>query len=166
MRFDPGYGDTSQPSAASKMNLIHVLNGPNLNLLGSREPEIYGSATLAALEARLRVICEKRGVAMNFRQTNSEGDLVTWIQNAGLAQEPIILNAGAYSHTSIALHDAIKGVKARVIEVHLSNTHARESFRRHSFISSVAEGVIQGFGAFSYDLALHVLFSGATDSES
>lgn len=148
------------------MNVVHVLNGPNLNLLGIREPDIYGATTLAALEARLSAACRNRGVALNFRQSNNEGDLVTWVQEAGLAGEPVILNAGAYTHTSIALHDAIKGAKTRVIEVHLSNVHARESFRRHSFISSVAEGVILGFGALSYDLALEAVFAGGADSES
>ena len=93
-----------------------------------------------------------------FRQSNNEGDLVTWIQEAGLAGAPVILNAGAYTHTSIALHDAIRGAKADVVEVHLSNTHAREAFRHHSFISPVARGVILGFGARSYELALQSLF--------
>ena len=93
-----------------------------------------------------------------FRQSNNEGELVTWIQEAGLAGAPVILNAGAYTHTSVAIHDAIRGAKAEVIEVHLSNTHARESFRRHSYISPVAKGVILGFGARSYELALQSLF--------
>ncbi|SFK11513.1 type II 3-dehydroquinate dehydratase [Methylocapsa palsarum] len=148
------------------MNVVHVLNGPNLNLLGIREPDIYGATTLAALEARLSATCRNRGVTLNFRQSNNEGDLVNWVQDAGLAGEPVILNAGAYTHTSIALHDAIKGARARVIEVHLSNVHARERFRRHSFIAPVAEGVILGFGALSYDLALEAILAGGTDSES
>ena len=141
---------------------VHVLNGPNLNLLGKREPEIYGHETLAAIETRLSAACKNRGVAIAFRQSNDEGELVTWIQEAGLAGAPIILNAGAYTHTSVALHDAIKGTKARVIEVHLSNIHARESFRHHSLISPVAEGVIMGFGSRSYDLALESLLSEQT----
>lgn len=148
------------------MKSVHVLNGPNLNLLGAREPEIYGHAPLVALETRLSAICKRHGVALNFRQSNHEGDLVTWVQDAGLAGEPVILNAGAYTHTSIALHDAIKGAKTRVIEVHLSNVHAREPFRHHSYISPVAEGVILGFGALSYDLALEALFADAAASES
>lgn len=148
------------------MKAVHVLNGPNLNLLGAREPEIYGAATLEAIEARLAAICKAHGIALHFRQTNSEGDLVTWVQNAGLAGEPVILNAGAYTHTSIALQDAIKGAKARVIEVHLSNVHARERFRHHSYISPVAQGVIQGFGALSYDLALEAFLAGAKATES
>ncbi len=138
---------------------VHVLNGPNLNLLGKREPEIYGHETLSMIEARLAAKCKSSGVALTFRQSNHEGELVTWVQEAGLAGAPIILNAGAYSHTSIALHDAIKGSKARVIEVHLSNIHARENFRHRSLISPLAEGVIMGFGATSYDLALEFLLS-------
>ena len=138
---------------------VHVLNGPNLNLLGSREPAVYGSMTLAEIEAHLAVICHARKINLDFRQTNHEGELVTWIQDAARVEEPIILNAGAYSHTSIALHDAIKGSGALVIEVHLSNIHAREHFRHRSYISSVARGVILGFGPKSYDLALHALLT-------
>lgn len=129
------------------MKAVYVLNGPNLNLLGVREPATYGSATLAEIEARLRALAGAQGVEIVFRQSNSEGDLVTWIQEAGLAGAPVILNAGAYTHTSIALHDAIRGARAEVVEVHLSNTHAREEFRHHSYISPVAKGVILGFGA-------------------
>jgi 3-dehydroquinate dehydratase-2 len=141
------------------MKAVHVLNGPNLNLLGTREPETYGLATLADIEARLAALCKPRGIILHFRQSNQEGDLVTWVQEAGRADEPVILNAGAYSHTSIALYDAIKATSAQVIEVHLSNIHAREDFRRHSMISAVARGVILGFGAFSYDLALEALLT-------
>ncbi len=140
------------------MKTVYVLNGPNLNLLGSREPSTYGTATLADIEARLRSLGAAQGFEIVFRQSNAEGDLVTWIQEAGQAGAPVILNAGAYTHTSIALHDAIRGAKAEVIEVHLSNTHARESFRHHSYISPVASGVILGFGARSYELALQSLF--------
>jgi 3-dehydroquinate dehydratase-2 len=145
---------------------VHVLNGPNLNLLGTREPAVYGHETLAMIEARLAKTCKAHGVALHFRQSNQEGDLVTWVQDAGRAGEPIILNAGAYSHTSIALADAIKGANARVIEVHLSNIHARENFRHVSRISCVAQGVIVGFGAASYDLALQALLSAAAKPES
>lgn len=145
---------------------VHVLNGPNLNLLGMREPEVYGHETLAMIEARMAKSCEARGIVLHFRQTNSEGDLVTWIQEAGRAGEPVILNAGAYSHTSIAVRDAIKGSNAQVIEVHLSNIHARERFRHFSHISSVARGVILGFGPASYDLALEALLSTAPSSET
>lgn len=136
---------------------IRVLNGPNLNLLGTREPATYGSATLADIEAGLRALAGAHGVALEFAQSNQEGDLVTWIQEAGRAGEPVILNAGAYTHTSIALRDAITGTGASVIEVHLSNTHARESFRHRSLIAPVARGVIAGFGALSYELALRAL---------
>ena len=140
------------------MKTVYVLNGPNLNLLGAREPSTYGTATLADIEAQLRALAQARGAKIEFRQSNSEGDLVGWIQEAGQAGAPVILNAGAYTHTSIAIHDAIRGAKAEVIEVHLSNTHAREDFRHHSYISPVAKGVILGFGARSYELALQSLF--------
>jgi 3-dehydroquinate dehydratase II len=140
---------------------VHVLNGPNLNLLGTREPQIYGSETLADVESHLAAMCQARKIKLHFRQTNHEGELVTWVQDAGRAGEPVILNAGALTHTSIALHDAIKGSRARVIEVHLSNIHAREPFRHHSYVSSVAEGVILGFGVKSYDLALQALLPAA-----
>lgn len=136
---------------------IRVLNGPNLNLLGTREPATYGSASLADIEAGLRALAGAHGVALEFAQSNHEGDLVTWIQEAGLAGEPVILNAGAYTHTSIALRDAIAGTGASVIEVHLSNTQAREPFRHRSLIAPVARGVITGFGALSYELALRAL---------
>jgi 3-dehydroquinate dehydratase-2 len=141
------------------MKDIHVLNGPNLNLLGIREPAIYGKETLADIQASLAEFCRARGVAMTFRQTNHEGELITWIQEAGHAGAPVVLNAGAYTHTSIAIADAIKGSKAVVVEVHLSNVHARESFRHHSYISPVAKGVIVGFGAIGYRLAIEALLS-------
>lgn len=139
------------------MTSVHVLNGPNLNLLGTREPGVYGHLTLADIEARLQAACDARAVGLVFRQSNHEGDLVSWVQEAGGAGAPIILNAGALTHTSIALHDAIRGSAARVVEVHLSNVHARESFRHYSMISAVAEGVILGFGVRSYELALEAL---------
>ena len=141
------------------MRQIHVLNGPNLNLLGQREPAIYGSQTLGDIEAELRAKAQTAGVALTFAQTNVEGELVTLIQQAGLAGADVILNAAAYTHTSIALRDAIKGSGARVIEVHLSNVHAREEFRHHSMIAPVALGVIAGFGAKSYVLALDALLA-------
>jgi 3-dehydroquinate dehydratase II len=139
------------------MSAVHVLNGPNLNLLGQREPGIYGTATLDDIRAQLEARCAARGLTLVFRQSNSEGDLVTWIQEAGAAGAPVILNAGALTHTSIALYDAIKGAQALVIEVHLSNVHARESFRHHSYISPAARGVIAGFGPLSYLLALEAI---------
>jgi 3-dehydroquinate dehydratase-2 len=141
------------------MTTIHVLNGPNLNLLGSREPETYGTQTLADIEAKLAAICKGHGVGLQFRQSNHEGDLVTWIQEAGKAGDPIIINAGAYSHTSIALIDAIKGTNAKVTEVHLSNIHAREAYRHHSYVSGAARGIIMGFGALGYELAITAIMS-------
>jgi 3-dehydroquinate dehydratase-2 len=148
------------------MPSIHILNGPNLNLLGTREPDVYGATTLAEIEAGLRGKAKARGFDILFRQSNHEGDLVTWIQEAGAANEDVILNAGAYTHTSVAIADAIKGSGARVVEVHLSNIHARESFRHRSFISPVARGVILGFGVQSYDLALEAIIAGAQQKKS
>lgn len=139
------------------MNAIYVLNGPNLNLLGIREPTVYGNLSLAAIEARLQEKAKAAGVMLTCKQSNHEGDLVTWVQEAGLAGAGVILNAGAYTHTSIALRDAISGAKATLIEVHLSNVHAREEFRHHSTIAPVARGVICGFGALSYELAFDAL---------
>ena len=139
------------------MAAVHVLNGPNLNLLGTREPGTYGTLTLAGIEQRLRAKAEALGVELVFRQSNHEGDLVTWIQEAGLAGAGLVLNAGAYTHTSIAIHDAIRAAGAVTIEVHLSNVFARESFRHHSTISPVAKGVICGFGVASYELALEAM---------
>ena len=140
------------------MQEIFVLNGPNLNLLGTREPGIYGSLTLADIERRL---ADKAGTRarLTFRQSNHEGDLVEWIQEAGAKGAKVILNAAAYTHTSVALRDAISGAKAEVIEVHLSNVHAREAFRHHSFIAPVVRGVIAGFGPLSYELALEALLA-------
>ena len=140
------------------MSAVHVLNGPNLNLLGKREPAIYGTASLDDIRATLEKRCAERGVSLVFRQSNHEGDLVDLIKEAASAGAPVFLNAGALTHTSIALYDAIKGAEAVVIEVHLSNVHARESFRSHSFISPAARGVIAGFGPLSYILALDAVF--------
>ena len=133
---------------------ILFLNGPNLNLLGTRQPEIYGRDTLASIEASVQVRAQALGVSVEFRQTNDEGQLVTWIQQAKGAVHVIALNAAAYTHTSIALRDAIAAVELPVIELHLSNIHARESFRHHSMIAPVCRGQISGFGALSYILAL------------
>ena len=136
---------------------IHILNGPNLNLLGTREPGTYGTDTLADIEAMCRAECDALGIECVFRQTNSEGELVTLIQNAGAEGAAVVLNAGAYTHTSIAVHDAIRAAKVVAVEVHLSNVFAREAFRHHSYISPVALGVICGFGATSYKLAISAL---------
>lgn len=136
---------------------IHVLNGPNLNILGRREPGIYGTATLADIERDLRARAEASGVALTFRQTNIEGELVGFVQEAGLAGAGVLINAAAYTHTSVALRDAISGSGALAVEVHLSNVHAREPFRHVSLIAPVCAGVICGFGPDSYGLGLDAL---------
>ena len=141
------------------MTAVHVLNGPNLNLLGKREPAIYGSASLEDIRKLLEDKCAAKGVSLVFKQSNIEGDLISWIQEAGAIGAPVILNAGAFTHTSIALFDAIKGAQVNVIEVHLSNVYARESFRHHSYISPAVRGIIAGFGPQSYLLALEAIFA-------
>lgn len=133
---------------------ILVLNGPNLNLLGQREPQIYGRATLADIEKAVRDRATKAGAEVDFRQSNVEGELVTWIQQAKDRFDAIILNAAAYTHTSIALRDAISAAGVPTIEVHLSNIHARESFRHQSLIAPVCRGQIAGFGVWSYVLGV------------
>lgn len=138
---------------------LFVLNGPNLNALDKREPGIYGGHTLADIEALCKAEGEKLGFAVDFRQSNHEGDLVDWIHEGGDAAAGIAINAGAYTHTSIALHDAIRAIKVPVVELHLSNVHAREEFRHTSMIAPAVKGVICGFGAHSYILALHALSS-------
>lgn len=135
---------------------VHVLNGPNLNLLGTREPEVYGRATLADVEAACRAACERHGLELVFRQSNHEGELVTFLQEAR-GSRGVVLNAAAYTHTSVALADAIKAVGLIVVEVHLSNVFAREAFRHHSYISPVARGVICGLGIDGYRLAIDAL---------
>jgi len=137
--------------------VVFVLNGPNLNLLGLREPAVYGSSTLADVEALARATGDRLGLVVECRQSNHEGDLVDWIQEARTRAQGIVLNAGALTHTSVAIHDAIRGVGVPTIEVHISNVHARESFRHHSYISPVAAGVIVGLGLDGYDLALQAL---------
>jgi len=133
---------------------ILFLNGPNLNLLGQREPEVYGHTTLAKVEAEVRKKATKLGAKVEFRQTNIEGELVTWVQEARKKFDVIVLNAAAYTHTSVALRDAITAVGIPTIEVHLSNIHAREKFRQKSLIAPVCVGQIVGFGANSYVLAV------------
>ena len=135
------------------MNIL-FLNGPNLNLLGQRERGIYGSITLAEIEARVRKRAEQAGANVGFRQSNSEGTLVDWIQEAKGEFEVIIINAAAYTHTSVALRDAIAAVGLPTIEIHLSNIQAREPFRHESMIAPVCQGQITGFGPFSYELAV------------
>jgi 3-dehydroquinate dehydratase II len=137
--------------------LVFVLNGPNLNLLGEREPEIYGTATLADIKALCERWAEPLGLAIDFRQSNAEGTLVDWIQEGRTCAAGFVLNAGAYTHTSIAIRDALLAVQAPVIEVHLSNIFKREGFRHHSFVSGAAQGMICGFGVDGYRLALEAL---------
>lgn len=139
------------------MLVVHLINGPNLNLLGRREPATYGAMTLAELEQQMVVIAASKGVSLTCHQSNIEGELVTLVQRAGIAGEGVIINAGAYTHTSIALRDAIKGADTVAVEVHLSNVHAREEFRHHSFMAAVCAGVIAGFGTRSYELALDAI---------
>jgi 3-dehydroquinate dehydratase-2 len=145
---------------------IYVLNGPNLNLLGTREPEIYGRATLADIEALCAAEAAKHGRGIEFRQTNVEGQLVDWLQEAKDKAAAVVLNAGGYTHTSVALHDAIKAIAIPVIETHLSNPAAREPFRHISAISSAVKGVIAGFGARSYVLAIEAAAALAEESQN
>jgi 3-dehydroquinate dehydratase-2 len=133
---------------------IYVLNGPNLNLLGTREPEIYGADTLDAIRAR----CEERagtlGFAVVFRQTNQEGELIDWVQEAGREAAALVINPAGYGHTSVALLDALKAVAGPIVECHLSNPARREEFRRFTYVSQAATGLVSGFGAMSYELAV------------
>ncbi len=136
---------------------VAILNGPNLNLLGTREPEIYGRETLAEIEAACLRDAVQLGFGVDFRQTNSEGELVGWIQKLASGVAGMIVNAGGLSHTSVAVLDALRTVGEPVIEVHLSNIHRREPFRHRSYVSQVAHGVICGFGGHGYILALHAM---------
>jgi len=136
---------------------ITILNGPNLNLLGTREPEIYGTSTLADIETLCAEAAKKAGFSIDFKQSNHEGDLIDWVQQAGKESAGIIINAGGYTHTSVALHDALKAVKIPVIEVHLSDPKTREPFRHHSFIEAVATKSIVGLGAQGYVRAIEAL---------
>ncbi len=138
-------------------NTILVLNGPNLNLLGKREPEIYGTETLEDIERSARGHAEQRGLTVDFRQSNSESELVNWVQESDGQVAGLVVNAGAYTHTSVALLDALRTTSAPIVEVHLSNIFQRETFRHHSYISEVAKGVISGFGGHGYILALDAL---------
>lgn len=139
------------------MKPVFVINGPNLNMLGLREPDVYGHETLAGLEERCRTKAKALGLDISFRQSNLEGEIVTWIQEARSGASGIILNAGAYTHTSVAIHDALRIAELPLIEVHLTNIYKREPFRHHSYISAVANGVLCGFGGFGYELALDAI---------
>ena len=135
--------------------LIYVLNGPNLNLLGTREPDVYGADTLDDIAARLEDRARELGLAIDMRQSNHEGHLIDWLQEANArGAKAVILNAGGFAHTSVAIHDAIRATAVPVIEVHLSNPQARESFRRRSLVAAAAKGTIAGLGALGYELAL------------
>ena len=141
------------------MKTVMILNGPNLNLLGTREPQVYGSQTLADVQALCERACAANGFTLDFRQSNHEGELVDALHEAGQLHAKgklagVVLNAGAYTHTSVALHDAIKGTGVSLIELHISNVHAREEFRHHSYISLVAKAVMCGFGVNGYALAV------------
>src|SRR4026208_1822588 len=138
---------------AQKKNIL-LLNGPNLNLLGARQPEIYGKLTLVQIEKKFRALAKELGVEVDFRQSNSEGELFTWIQQAASQFAALIINPAAYTHTSVAIRDAISAVGIPTVEIHLSNIHKREPFRHHSFIAEVAVGQIAGFGVNSYLLGL------------
>src|SRR5439155_7991879 len=133
---------------------VLILNGPNLNLLGKRQPEIYGTLTLVQIEQRIRALAKELGIEIEVRQSNSEGELVTWIQEAANKFGAIVINPAAYTHTSLAMRDAISAVGIPTVEIHISNIHRREPFRHHSYIAEVAVGQIAGFGANSYFLGL------------
>jgi 3-dehydroquinate dehydratase-2 len=141
------------------MLTVLVLNGPNLNMLGTREPQLYGAETLGDIEKRCKAKAKALALKVDFRQSNHEGELVTWIQQARTTAAAIVLNAGAYTHTSVAIHDALRASGVPVIEVHLSNIYKRERFRHHSYVSPLAEGVICGFGSQGYELALEAVKS-------
>ena len=141
------------------MPIVFILNGPNLNLLGVREPSIYGRDTLGDIEERCTARAAALGLEIDFRQTNHEGQLVDWIQEARESADGIVLNAGALTHTSVALLDALSAAELPVIEVHLSNIFRRESFRHHSYVSLAASGVICGLGGQGYELALDAIAS-------
>jgi 3-dehydroquinate dehydratase-2 len=133
---------------------IHVLSGPNLNLLGTREPEIYGKDTLDDVRARCEARAAARGLSVVFRQSNHEGVLIDWVHEARLEACALVINPAGYGHTSIALLDALKALNIPIVECHLSNPAAREDFRRHTFVSLAATGIVSGFGAASYELAI------------
>lgn len=136
------------------MKTIYVLNGPNLNLLGTREPETYGSDALETVEKLCRDTAAELDIAIEFRQTNHEGEMIDWIQQARLQADALVINPAAWTHTSVAIRDAVTGVALPLWEVHITNVHKREAFRHHSFLSDVAQGVICGYGIRGYRYAL------------
>ena len=148
----------ASPQAPPAISTVYVLNGPNLTLLGTREPEIYGSDTLDDIAGRLEDRARTLGLTIDMRQSNHEGHLIDWLHEAQASgAKAVLLNAGALTHTSIALYDAIKAIRTPVIEVHLSNPHAREAFRHLSYVGMAAKATIAGFGAASYLLALEAI---------
>ena len=149
----------------SEMVNILAINGPNLNMLGTREPEIYGAETLADVEASCRAVCEGENVSLEWMQTNSEAEIVTAIQQAIGKAEWILINAAGLTHCSVPLRDALALFPGRKIEIHLSNIHKRESFRHHSMISAVVDGVVLGFGAMSYVMAVKGVIDMAREAE-
>ncbi len=144
--------------------IVLILNGPNLNMLGTRQTDVYGTTTLGDIEAACRARAEELGLEVDCRQSNSEGDLVGWIQDARESAAGIILNPGAYGHTSVAILDALRAAELPLIEVHLSNIHKREAFRHHSYVSQAAAGVICGFGARGYLMALEAMAASLIES--
>lgn len=136
---------------------IYVLNGPNLNLLGKREPEIYGGATLGDIEAECRALANELSIGLQFRQTNAEFELIHWIHEARESAAGIVINPGGWTHTSVAIRDALAACECPIVEVHISNIHRRETFRHHSYVSGVATGVLCGFGTRGYGMALRHL---------
>jgi len=145
---------------------IYVLNGPNLNLLGVREPHIYGSTTLTEVEALCVARAAQAGFQVDFRQSNHEGVLIDWLQEARTEASAVVINPGGFTHTSVALHDAVKAADVPVVECHLSNPAAREEFRRHSYISLAAKGVVSGLGAHGYELAVEAAARLATPAQA
>lgn len=139
------------------MNPIYILNGPNLNLLGQREPQLYGATTLRDIETRLRARAAALGLAIDFRQSNHEGELIGWVHEARLKASGLIVNAAGLTHSSVSLLDALLAADLPIIEVHLTNIYQREAFRRHSYVSQAATGIICGLGAKGYELALDAL---------
>lgn len=136
-------------------NVVYVLNGPNLNLLGTREPETYGAATLKDAESMCRAAAKRHKLDLVFRQTNHEGELIDWVHEAGAREAlGIVINAGAYTHTSVAIHDALRAVTMPVVEVHITNVFAREPFRHHSYVAPAASASLCGFGIEGYALAI------------
>ena len=142
---------------SGRLPLVAVLNGPNLNMLGLRQPALYGSATLDDVEALCAETGERLGLAIDFRQTNGEGELISWVQECRDRAAGIVINPAGYSHTSVALMDALLSVELPIVEVHITNIHRREAFRHHSYVSQAATGVICGLGIRGYALALHAM---------